>query len=94
MFSEAELEELRGTPLHKAAGIVRKRLEEVWATVEPALNTLLEEKTGASRKATLDDLMWAYSVFWSRGQSLPVPKSGAGEGVSEHEHIKYHVAHL
>ncbi|GAX75537.1 hypothetical protein CEUSTIGMA_g2980.t1 [Chlamydomonas eustigma] len=81
MFSEAELEELKGTPLQKAAGIVRKRLEELWASLEPALNTLLREKGGVSREATFDDLLWAYSVFWSRGQSLPVPQSGAASQV-------------
>lgn len=47
--------------------------------MEPAVNTLLESQPGVTRKATFEDLLWAYSVFWSRGQSLPVPnKPGSG----------------
>lgn len=78
MFSEEQLEELRGTPLYRAQAVVRSRLQELWTRMQPALSSLLEGQPGVSRQATFEDLMWAYSVFWSRGQSLPVPtRSGA-----------------
>lgn len=34
---------------------------------------------GSPREPTMDDMIWAHCVFWSRGQSLPVPNQpGAG----------------
>lgn len=79
MFSEAELSELRGTPLFRAAGIIKGRLRELWKGMQPALGSMLAGKAGVQRQATFEDLLWAYSVFWSRGQSLPVPHAGSGE---------------
>jgi hypothetical protein len=35
---------------------------------------------GEYREATFEDFLWAYSVFWSRAQSLPVPVRGGGGG--------------
>jgi hypothetical protein len=34
MFSDAELSELRGTPLYRAAGIIKGRLRELWKVSE------------------------------------------------------------
>ncbi|KAG1662358.1 hypothetical protein FOA52_000023 [Chlamydomonas sp. UWO 241] len=77
-FSPAELAELAGTPLHRASAVVAGRLREQWARMQPALSGLLQSQPGVARQATYDDLLWAYSVFWSRGQSLPVPaRAGA-----------------
>lgn len=61
------------------AAVVTARLKDLWTRMEPAVNTLLESQPSVTRKATFEDLLWAYSVFWSRGQSLPVPnKPGSG----------------
>lgn len=70
-FTPDQMALLRGTSLHRACALHRRRLEALWSRLQPALEAMLEE-VGVSRPATFDDFLWAYSVFWSRGQSLPV----------------------
>lgn len=41
-----------------------------------ALKSLAKED--GLREPVFDDMLWAHGVFWSRGQSLPVPSAGAG----------------
>ena len=94
MFSEADLAELQGTPLHRAAAIVRGRLKELWGRLQPALSSLLAQQQGVQRQPSFDDLLWAYSVFWSRGQSLPVPRSGAGGRHAVSKLGNSHVLHI
>lgn len=79
-FSNEELEELRGTTLHKAAASVARRLQETWARLEPALAAIARD-LGLPRPS-LEDLAWAHCVFWSRGQGLPLPQpGGTGAGL-------------
>lgn len=74
-YSDSELQELRGTTLHKAAAAVARKLQLTWSRLEPALSTLCRDL--GLPAPSLEDLVWAHSVFWSRGQSLPVPEAGA-----------------
>eukprot|EP00195_Chlamydomonas_chlamydogama_P016294 CAMPEP_0202898958 /NCGR_PEP_ID=MMETSP1392-20130828/7333_1 /ASSEMBLY_ACC=CAM_ASM_000868 /TAXON_ID=225041 /ORGANISM="Chlamydomonas chlamydogama, Strain SAG 11-48b" /LENGTH=629 /DNA_ID=CAMNT_0049585031 /DNA_START=305 /DNA_END=2193 /DNA_ORIENTATION=+ len=76
-MSADELDELKGTTLYWVASKLRERLADQWEKLGPALNSLAAGAAGVSRQASLQDLQWAFSVFWSRGQSLPVPREGA-----------------
>lgn len=70
-FSNDQMALLRGTTLHKAASLHRRRLEAQWARLQPSVRAMLEE-VGVSKEPAFEHFLWAYSVFWSRGQSLPV----------------------
>ncbi|EFJ47486.1 hypothetical protein VOLCADRAFT_91853 [Volvox carteri f. nagariensis] len=74
-FTAQELAELRGTALHRATAAVVRRLEETWSRLEGPLNAVARE-LGLPAPGW-KDWLWAYCVFWSRGQSLPVPESGS-----------------
>ncbi|GLC33172.1 hypothetical protein PLESTB_000362900 [Pleodorina starrii] len=74
-FSESEAAELRGTTLHKASAAMTKRLRETWSRLEAPLGTVARELGLPAPR--WEDWVWAYCVFWSRGQSLPVPESGS-----------------
>lgn len=72
--SEPMMDELKGTPLFKAAKVIRGRLENLWHRIKPALIGATSSSSPAlgGRKPTFEDLVWAHNVFWSRGQSIPV----------------------
>ncbi|PNH11104.1 hypothetical protein TSOC_002092 [Tetrabaena socialis] len=74
-FSDSELAELRGTTLHRATATVSKRMRETWSRLEVPLAAVARNL--GLRPPAWEDWVWAYCVFWSRGQSLPVPESGA-----------------
>lgn len=73
MWSEPELQQLRGTTLGRAVPALRARLSQQWRAAEPGIRAVAAARH-ALREPNLDDLIWAHCVFWSRGQSLPVPK--------------------
>eukprot|EP00798_Chlamydomonas_sp_ICE-L_P017833 gene17833-24217_t len=83
-FTTQELQELRGTTLYHAAAAIKGRLKEQWDKLEPSLNVIAQATlvytdliaVPPSRNPTFEDLLWAHSVFWSRGQALPIPKEG------------------
>lgn len=54
---------------------VRVRRQQ-WQFMAGALKALAAEE--GLREPSFEDLLWAHGVFWSRGQSLPVPSAGAG----------------
>ena len=54
---------LRGTTLHTAPRLRRKALRDSWAQLEPAARRLAE-RAGAAGAPTLEDWLWANSVFW------------------------------
>lgn len=76
VFSESELAALQGTALHRAAVTMTRRMREAWGRLESPLGTVARELGLPSPR--WEDWVWAYCVFWSRGQSLPVPESGSG----------------
>lgn len=77
-FTKAELEELRGTNLANASSTVYRNLQEQWDRLGPAMITAAKH-AGLEKAPTFDDLLWAFSVYWSRGLSLPIPEEGAGD---------------
>ncbi|MEW5303031.1 MAG: hypothetical protein WDW36_005763 [Sanguina aurantia] len=79
-FTKAELEELRGTNLANASSTVYRNLQEQWDRLGPAMITAAKH-AGLERAPTFDDLLWAFSVYWSRGLSLPIPEEGAASMV-------------
>ncbi|KXZ56254.1 hypothetical protein GPECTOR_1g221 [Gonium pectorale] len=82
-FSEQELAALRGTTLHGATAAVTRRMRETWSRLEAPLAAVAREL--GVRAPAWDDWVWAYCVYWSRGQSLPVPESGsASSALVEH----------
>jgi hypothetical protein len=86
------MRELRGTTLEAAAAAKARALGAQWQRLRPALVDMLR-RVGAAGEPSFEDFLWAYSVFWSRGQSLPVPVrdeppaggSSGGAGGSEGE---------
>ncbi|GFR47156.1 hypothetical protein Agub_g8847, partial [Astrephomene gubernaculifera] len=74
-FAPTDLAELRGTALQGAAAAVTRRLRDTWSRLEAPLRNLTREL--GLPAPTWEDWLWAYCVFWSRGQSLPVPESGS-----------------
>ncbi|PNW80530.1 hypothetical protein CHLRE_07g321200v5 [Chlamydomonas reinhardtii] len=74
-FAAADLSELRGTTLAKAVEAVSRRMRDTWSRLESPLAALCRDL--GLRRPTWDDWVWAYCVWWSRGQSLPVPESGS-----------------
>lgn len=82
-YSDAELSELRGTALHRATAALGRRVRDTWARLEAPLAGLARDL--GLRRPTMEDWVWAYGVFWSRGQSLPVPQSGsASQALARH----------
>eukprot|EP00798_Chlamydomonas_sp_ICE-L_P022346 gene22346-29438_t len=85
-YSALELEQLRGTPLYDGAASIRGHLMDQWEKLEPSLTVIANQArassgvaggTGKPQVPTKEDWLWAYSVFWSRGQALPIPTEGA-----------------
>ncbi|KAG2440994.1 hypothetical protein HXX76_003847 [Chlamydomonas incerta] len=74
-FAAADLAELRGTSLGRAVEAVSRRMRDTWSRLEGPLGSLCRDL--GLRRPTWDDWVWAYCVWWSRGQSLPVPESGS-----------------
>jgi len=85
-FTEDEMKELKGTTLERATAASTKRLQQQWKALEAAAAGLLH-LAGETSTPTLEDFMWADSVFWSRCQTLPVvarsdaSEQGGGEEV-------------
>ena len=52
-----------------------RRMRDTWSRLESPLAALCRDL--GLRRPTWDDWVWAYCVWWSRGQSLPVPESGS-----------------
>ncbi|GIL75966.1 hypothetical protein Vretimale_5622 [Volvox reticuliferus] len=75
VYTDQELAELRGTALHRATATVVKRLRETWSRLEAPLVAVARELGLPAPR--WEDWVWSYCVFWSRGQSLPVPESGS-----------------
>ncbi|GLI65463.1 hypothetical protein VaNZ11_008813 [Volvox africanus] len=75
VYTDQELAELHGTALHRATAAVMKRLRETWSRLEAPLGAVAREL--GLPAPCWEDWIWAYCVFWSRGQSLPVPESGS-----------------
>lgn len=71
-FDEEQMAELRGTPLATATATHTRMLRAQFQHLQPALTSMLRQ-VGVFKEPTFQDFLWAYSVFWSRGQSLPVP---------------------
>ncbi|KAK9842165.1 hypothetical protein WJX84_012041 [Apatococcus fuscideae] len=71
-YSDAELAELQGTNLHHAARLLKKQMAAVWQRLGPICARLLREEGIKCRPPCLDDLLWSYSTFWSRGQAIPM----------------------
>jgi len=71
-YTSRDLRELRGTPLHGAAQAKQRQIAALWARLQPALVEMCAAEGIAGAQPTIDDLMWAYSVYWSRALSLPV----------------------
>jgi len=57
-------------------------LRTQWQRLQPALAAMLKE-VRCFQEPTFEDFVWAYSAFWSRGQSLPVPVRPAAGGAEE-----------
>jgi hypothetical protein len=81
--SDSMMDELKGTPLFKAARFIRGRLEKLWSEIQPALIEATSSSSPAlrGRKPVFEDLLWAHNVFWSRGQSIPVSTNEVHEGL-------------
>jgi hypothetical protein len=62
-YSELDMQWLRGTTLHTATRLRQKALRDTWAQLEPAARQLAE-RSGATGAPSLDDWLWANSVFW------------------------------
>jgi len=73
VWADSELAALRGTTLGRAVPTLRARLAAMWQEAGPGLRAVASALK-AAREPTVDDLVWAHCVFWSRGQSLPVPR--------------------
>ncbi|PRW58784.1 ribulose-1,5 bisphosphate carboxylase oxygenase large subunit N- chloroplastic isoform X1 [Chlorella sorokiniana] len=84
-FSELELQWLRGTTLHKATRLRQKGLREAWMRLEPVARQLSEAE--GAPPATLEDWVWANSLFWSRAISFPTPNPEGGQRVVMQEGI-------
>ncbi|GBF87660.1 hypothetical protein Rsub_00371 [Raphidocelis subcapitata] len=78
-FDSEQMRELRGTTLEAAAAAQERVLRAQWQRLRPALVDMLR-RVGSAGEPTFEDFLWAHSVFWSRGQSLPVPVRGAPAG--------------
>ena len=63
-FSELDMQWLRGTTLHTATRLRQKALRDSWARLEPAARQLAERAGAAAGAPTLEDWLWANSVFW------------------------------
>lgn len=74
-FTSKELEELRGTSLYQATKLHQRHLANQWSRLQPACTPLFRT-LGLYDQPGEDDWKWAYSIFWSRGQSLPLPVKG------------------
>mmetsp|Transcript_21870 Transcript_21870/g.39020 ORF Transcript_21870/g.39020 Transcript_21870/m.39020 type:complete len:509 (+) Transcript_21870:377-1903(+) len=70
-FSQDELKELRGTVLSAASESVSRRLEDTWGRLAPIVERLSKDLK-LEHVPTVEDFKWGYSIFWSRGQSIPV----------------------
>ena len=44
--------------------VLRARLEKQWEGLAPAVQDLLKQVGVGGRAASLDDFLWAYSIFW------------------------------
>jgi hypothetical protein len=53
-----------------------RALRAQWQRLQPAVAAMLRQ-VNAPEEPAFEDFAWAYSVFWSRGQSLPVPERAA-----------------
>ena len=62
-FSELDMQLLRGTTLHTATRMRGKVLRDSWSRLEPAARQLAE-RAGVAGAPTLEDWLWANSVFW------------------------------
>ncbi|KAK9863477.1 hypothetical protein WJX84_001825 [Apatococcus fuscideae] len=71
-YSDVELEELKGTNLYQAARLLKQQMAAVWKRLEPLCVQLLREEGIHTDPPCVDDLIWGYSTFWSRGQAIPV----------------------
>ncbi|CAK0754341.1 hypothetical protein CVIRNUC_002290 [Coccomyxa viridis] len=78
-FTESQLQELQGTTLHAATRVLNGNLERMWTKLEPVCQDLLLDAGHRQRAPSFQDFLWAYSIFWSRAQSLPVPAGANGE---------------
>ena len=78
-FDEQQLGQLRGTALAAAATTHARVLRTQWERLRPALVEMLA-RVGVFEPPRFEEWLWAYSAFWSRGQSLPVPVCAGGVG--------------
>ncbi|KAK9841855.1 hypothetical protein WJX81_007488 [Elliptochloris bilobata] len=72
-YSDVQLSQLAGTSLHRATRLLRQRLREDWARLEPQCQELLAASGAAEHKPAFADFVWAHSIFWSRAQAFPAP---------------------
>lgn len=72
VYGQGQLQELKGTTLHRATQVLRGQLQQKWQKLQPAVQRLLAEAGVRARAPTFDDFLWAYSMFWSRAQTIPV----------------------
>ena len=55
-----------------------RMLRAQWNRLRPAVVQMLRQ-VSCLEDPQFEDFAWAYSAFWSRGQSLPVPERAAAE---------------
>ncbi|CAN6485001.1 unnamed protein product [Victoria cruziana] len=75
-FTEDELLELRGTTLHKASMLQKKKLQELFDDkVKPLAEDLLCLYEDRESVVHFEDFLWANSIFWTRALNIPLPHS-------------------
>ncbi len=93
------MDELRGTPLHKAAAVVRSRLNHLWSRMEPALGGMVPGPPGEKEEEEVEEAVWGRgnvhacereNVEWDRGckSGSGVEKSGV-QGCPHSPHSLY-----
>ncbi|XP_049931911.1 uncharacterized protein LOC116248146 isoform X2 [Nymphaea colorata] len=75
-FTEDELVELKGTTLHKASILQKKKLQELFdEKVKPLAEELLCLYEDKESVIHFEDFLWANSIFWTRALNIPLPHS-------------------
>ena len=65
-------------PTLRGRRVRRRALESSWRRLEPAARQLAAATAVGPTPTTLDDFLWAHSVFWSRSIAFPSPAGGGG----------------
>ncbi|XP_073288648.1 uncharacterized protein [Primulina huaijiensis] len=88
-FSEDDLLELKGTTLHRATEMQKKKLTSLFEEKVKKLVEKLLAHDGNSgslgSEVIFEDFLWANSIFWARALNIPFPRSYVFPRVSEEQ---------